>query len=146
MSRAIHVTINHTARDVVVAGGEDIAEVLHHCQIDSLSTAGVDFWFSPTLIAHQRLNTLATDLFLAAGSGFSAAGAPLFYGDVVVASHDSSGTLADFTGEQIERLCAQLGWRREWILGWRSRLARRRARRAVKSGISRRCEGRRRVL
>lgn len=141
MYRAIHVTVNQTARDIGIGGPSDIVEVLRQRHIESLSAHGaVDFWFSPSLITAQRLNIFATDLFLAATSRFGATNVPLFYGDVVVAAHNPAGALDDLTKDQIAPLRAPLGWRREWILGWRYDFAARRAKHCAQAQVCSRAE------
>lgn len=136
MHRALQITVNQTAHDIDVDGHAGIAEVLRQRHVESLAAdSAVDFWFAPSTITAQRLNIFATDLFLMATTNFGAANVPLFYGDVVVASHNSIGGLADLTRDQVARLRGSLGWRREWVLGWRYDFAARRAKRTAQAQV-----------
>lgn len=68
-----------------------------------------DFWFSPVTPGCQRRgNQIATELLLATTS-FSAKNVPLLRGCVVIASHDSDGTLDGLSWAQLHELARRNG-------------------------------------
>ncbi|HTQ18826.1 hypothetical protein [Mycobacterium sp.] len=101
----IHL-IPHGLVDVIrIHSVADIAEVVRDSHVDNLTSADgrIDFWFSPSLKESQVPNRRATELLLLA-TRFTASSVPLLRGQVVLASHDSSGRLAGLTDGCLDQL------------------------------------------
>jgi hypothetical protein len=84
----------------------DIAELVNHCGLESLSSADreFDFWFTPsTRRCDRKVNRIATEMLLAT-TRFTARTVPLLHGGVVVATHDSAGELDGLSWHQLDRL------------------------------------------
>jgi hypothetical protein len=84
----------------------DIAELVHHCGLDSLTSADrqFDFWFTPsTRRCDRKINRSATEMLLAT-TRFTAKTVPLLRGGVVVATHDAAGDLDGLSWQQLELL------------------------------------------
>ena len=137
MFRAIHISLNGTAYDIVIGCVDDIAGIVRERSLESLTSADgrLDFWFTPLLRGcNHRVNKLATELLLAA-TRFNARTVPLMRGNVVLATHDHTGALAGLTHEQIADLAARNKptSRDDWMLAKRYGRDERRHRRIVRA-------------
>ena len=84
----------------------DIAELVHHHGLESLSSADrqFDFWFTPsTRRCDRKINRSATEILLAA-TRFTARTVPLLRGGVLVATHDATGELDGLSRHQLDVL------------------------------------------
>jgi hypothetical protein len=84
----------------------DIAELVHNCGLESLTSTDrqFDFWFTPsTQRCQRRVNRSATEMLLAT-TQFTAKTVPLLRGGVVIATHDSDGDLDGLSWQQLELL------------------------------------------
>ena len=84
----------------------DIAELVHHCGLECLTSADrqFDFWFTPsTRRCDRTINRSATEMLLAT-TRFTAKTVPLLRGGVVVATHDSNGDLDGLSWQQLDLL------------------------------------------
>ena len=84
----------------------DIAELVHDCGLESLTSTDrqFDFWFTPSSRpCLRRVNRSATEMLLAT-TQFTAKTVPLLRGGVVLATHDSDGDLDGLSWHQLELL------------------------------------------
>jgi hypothetical protein len=84
----------------------DIAELVHDCGLESLTSSDrqFDFWFTPSpRRCHRKVNRSATEMLLAT-TRFTAKTVALLRGGVVVATHDSAGELDGLSWQQLELL------------------------------------------
>jgi hypothetical protein len=84
----------------------DIAELVHNCGLESLSSADAqfDFWFTTsTHRCHRGVNRSATRMLLAT-TQFNSKSVPLLRGGVVVATHDPDGVLGGLSWQQLDVL------------------------------------------
>lgn len=102
---AAHLSWRREAFERHIAGPADIAEIIGHRQIDTLSTQRFAFWFTPSLHLSQHPNALATELLLAAGR-FTARTVPVLCGHVVLTVHDHIGCFGNLTSAEIQQLAS----------------------------------------
>src|ERR1700761_8377165 len=130
----------------------DIAELVHDCGLESLTSTDrqFDFWFTPsTRRCRRKVNRSATEILLAT-TRFTAKTVPLLRGGVVVATHDSAGDLDGLSWQQLELLIQNsctLTRRDERVLGRRMTRDERRHRRnrVGADAATGRCAGQRSV-
>jgi hypothetical protein len=115
----IHLIPHGVVDAIRIRSVADIAEVVRDRYVDSLTSADgrINFWFSPSLRESQVLNRRATELLLLA-TGFTASTVPLLRGQVLLASHDSSGSLTGLTDDCLDQLQRPhtRSWRDRWVL------------------------------
>jgi hypothetical protein len=120
----IHLIPHGVIEVIEIRSVPDIADVVGDPYVDSLSSADgrIDFWFSPSLQQPRALNRRATELLLAT-TRFTASTVPLLRGQVLLASHDSSGRPAGLTKDCIDRLRKPnaISWHDHWVLDRRCR-------------------------
>jgi hypothetical protein len=120
----IHLIPHGVIEVIEIRSVTDIADVVGDRYVDSLSSADgrIDFWFSSSLRQPRTLNRRAIELLLATAN-FTASTVPLLRGQVLLASHDSSGHPAGLTKDCLDRLRRPnaLGWRDHWVLDRRCR-------------------------
>jgi hypothetical protein len=122
MLQTLHASPNGNLYRVDLDGFADIADIIHEDRLESLTSTdcSIDFWLTTSLhLNHRRVNRTATELLLAT-TRFSAREVPLLRGDIVLASHESDGSLAGLTDAQIHWLVDIAPTRRdEWVLARR---------------------------
>lgn len=139
MFPVIHVMLSGIATRVHISSVADIADLIGSPHIEALSSTddiagGVDFWFSPSMHRGQRLNGLATELFLKA-TGFSARTVPFLYGPVILTSHDHDGHPAGISQGIIDALTPHRPtWTQQWVLARRAACAPRLSQAARRQG------------
>ena len=116
----------------------DIAELVHNCGLESLTSADrqFDFWFTTsTRRRHRRANRSATEMLLTT-TRFNPKTVPMLRGGVVVATHDADGELDGLSWQQLEVLARRnrsLTRREERALGRRIARDDRRRKRAERN-------------
>jgi hypothetical protein len=137
MFQTLHAGHDGNLYKVELDGMGDIADLVCEEHLESLtSTDGViDFWLTPSLQpSHRRVNGTATELLLAT-TRFSARSVPLLRGDIVLAGHDSDGSLAGLTDAQIHWLLnSEPSRHNKRVLAHRFSRDERRQRRETRSG------------
>jgi hypothetical protein len=119
----------------------DIAQLIDERGLQCLTSADrqFDFWFtSSTQRCQRRVNAAATELLLATTS-FTAKTVPLLRGCVVIATHDSDGSLDGLSWQQLDLLVhhsRSLTKRDEKVLSRRILRDERRQRRLAGAGRS----------
>jgi hypothetical protein len=106
MFQTLHAGLDGNLYNVELDGMADIADLVCEEHLESpTSTDGViDFWLTPSLQpSHRHVNGTASELSLAT-TRFSARSVPPLRGDIVLAGHDSDGSLAGLTDAQIHWL------------------------------------------
>lgn len=101
--QALHAFLDESLYQIELQSVADIAELLHDSRPEVLtSTDGtIDFWFPHYQDA--RANRHATEMLLAT-TRFTAHDVPLLRSTIVVAGHDSTGSLASLNDVQMGRL------------------------------------------
>jgi hypothetical protein len=122
MLQMLHASQNGNLYRVELEGIADIANLVHEDRLESLTSTDctIDFWLSSSLdVSRRQVNRTATELLLAT-TQFTARNVPLLRGSVVLAGHDSDGTLAGLSDAQTRWLVEIEPTRRdEWILARR---------------------------
>ena len=136
MFQMLHASENGNLYRVELDGLADIADLVQEDRLESLTSTDctIDFWLTPSLhLSNRQVNRTATELLLAT-TRFSARSVPLLRGNIVLASHESDGSLAGLTDAQIRWLVDTEPTRRdEWTLARRFSDDERRQRRETKS-------------
>ena len=122
MFQMLHASENGNLYKVELDGLADIADLIQDHRLESLTgtDCAVDFWLTPSLgRSNQKVNRTATELLLAT-TRFTARSVPLLRGNIVLASHESDGSLSGLTDAQIRWLADTAPTRRdEWVLARR---------------------------
>ena len=106
MNTVLYFSPNDVVYETRAYTNADIAELVHHYGLESLTSADrqFDFWFTPTTRrCRRKVNRSATELLLAT-TQFTAKTVPLLRGAVVVATHDSAGDLDGLSWQQLDLL------------------------------------------
>ena len=106
MNTVLYFSPNGVVYETNAYSNADIAELVHHCGLESLSSADgqFDFWFTPsTRRCDRKINRSATEMLLAT-TRFTAKTVPLLRGGVVVATHDAAGDLDGLSWQQLDLL------------------------------------------
>ncbi len=112
MNTVLYFSPNDVVYETRAYTNADIAELVHDCGLECLTSTDrqFDFWFTPsTRRCRRKVNRSATEI-LWATTRFTAKTVPLLRGGVVVATHDSAGELDGLSWQQlallIQRSCA----------------------------------------
>jgi hypothetical protein len=106
MNTVLYFSPNDVVYETRAYSKADIAELVHDCGLESLTSADrqFDFWFTPsTRRCRRKANRSATEMLLAT-TRFTAKTVPLLRGGVVVATHDSAGELDGLSWQQLDLL------------------------------------------
>ena len=106
MNTVLYFSPNGVVYETRAYSNADIAELVHDCGLESLTSADrqFDFWFTPsTRRCRRKVNRSATEMLLAT-TRFTAKTVPLLRGGVVVATHDSAGELDGLSWQQLDLL------------------------------------------
>jgi hypothetical protein len=106
MNTVLYFSPNDVVYETCAYSNADIAELVHDCGLESLTSADrqFDFWFTPsTRRCRRKVNRGATEMLLAT-TRFTAKTVPLLRGGVVVATHDSAGELDGLSWQQLDLL------------------------------------------
>jgi hypothetical protein len=106
MNTVLYFSPNGVVYETHAYSGADIAELVHDCGLESLTSVDrqFDFWFTPsTRRCRRNVNRSATEMLLAT-TRFTAKTVPLLRGGVVVATHDSAGELDGLSWQQLDLL------------------------------------------
>jgi hypothetical protein len=106
MNTVFHFSPDGVVYETHAYSNADIAELVHDCGLESLTSADqqFDFWFTPsTRRCRRQANRSATEMFLATTSS-TAKRVPLLRGGVVVNTHDSAGELDGLSWQQLDLL------------------------------------------
>jgi hypothetical protein len=106
MNTVLYFSPNCVVYETRAYSKADIAELVHDCGLESLTSTDrqFDFWFTPSAPrCRRKVNRSATEMLLAT-TRFTAKTVPLLRGGVVVATHDSAGELDGLSWQQLDLL------------------------------------------
>ena len=104
MNTVLYFSPNGVVYETHAYSSADIAELIHDCGLESLTSSDrqFDFWFTPsTRRCPRKVNRSATEMLLAT-TRCTAKTVPLLRGGVVVATHDAAGELDGLSWQQLD--------------------------------------------